>query len=464
VIGAGPNGLSAAIALARAGRSVTVFEMLDRVGGGAGSAELTLPGFVHDTCSAVHPFAVSSPFWRVLPLRDFGLSWVEPPAQVAHPLDGARAAVAWRSLDATALDLESDGDAYRRTLGSVVRAWPRLESAVLAPPRLPRHPMALTRFALQAVKPAATLASGAFRGERARALFAGVAAHTMVPLDRFPTGAVGLVLTALTHTAGWPFPKGGAQQLSNALAALLRSLGGEIVTGARIDNIDDLPPARAVLCDLSPRPLLRIAGHRLPSRYRAQLQRYRYGVAAFKVDWALDAPIPWSDERVRTAGTVHVGGTMAEIAASENDAWNGRIAERPFVLLSQPTLFDPTRAPAGRHTAWTYCHVPHGSTVDMLPAIEAQIERFAPGFRDRVLAKHVTTPAGFEAHNPNLVGGDIAMGLTDWWRILLSPTWRLYRTPARNLYICSAATPPGVGVHGMCGYFAAQAALRGPLA
>jgi phytoene dehydrogenase-like protein len=464
VIGAGPNGLSAAIALARAGCRVVVFEALDRIGGGAASDASTLPGFVHDTCSAVHPFAVASPFWQTLPLNQFGLAWIAPPAEVAHPLDAAPAAIAWRSLDRTADELGRDGARYRAMVGPVVRDWDRLVTTILGPPRLPRHPVALARFGLRALQPASSLASRQFVGAAAPALLAGMAAHAMLPLDRFPTGAVALIFAALAHTGGWPFPAGGAQRLSDALAALLRSLGGDIVTGVRVGNVDDLPPARAVLCDLSPRPLLRIAGHRFPPSFRAQLERYRYGVGVFKVDWALDAPIPWKDSRVAAAGTVHVGGTLDEVAASERDAWNGRHAERPFVLLSQPSLFDPSRAPAGRHTAWGYCHVPHGSTTDMLPRIEAQIERFAPGFRDRVLARQVTTPADLERRNPNLVGGDIGMGVMDWRQMLARPSLRTYSTPARGIYLCSAATPPGVGVHGMCGYFAARAALRGSLA
>ncbi len=464
VIGAGPNGLSAAIALAQAGRTVLVFEALETVGGGAGSAELTLPGFIHDTCSAVHPLGVGSPFWRTLALQDFGLDWVEPAVQLAHPLEGAPAALAWRSIDVTAGALGIDAEAYDQLVGETARAWPNIEAALLGPPRVPRHPLALARFGVAALRPAASLVRNRFRGPRARALLAGVAAHAMLPLDRFPTGAVGLVLMTLAHTAGWQFPRGGAQSLSNALAALLRSLGGEIVTGARIANIDELPAARAVLCDLSPQPLLRIAGHRFSERYRARLRKYRYGMGVFKVDWALDAPIPWSDQRVGSAGTVHLGGTLDELAASEQAAWNGRTSEHPFVLLSQPTLFDPTRAPAGRHTAWAYCHVPHGSTADMLPRIEAQVERFAPGFRDRILGTSVTTSADLEARNPNLVGGDIGMGVTDWRQLFIRPTWRLYTTSAKGIYICSAATPPGVGVHGMCGYFAAKAALRGTLA
>ena len=459
VIGAGPNGLSAAIALARAGRKVLVFEAQAEIGGGCKSEALTLPGFVHDVCSAIHPMGVASPFFRSLPLREHGLEWIEPPAMIAHPFDDQPAAVAERSLAETAARLAIDEEPYRRVIGSVVDAWPLLESAILAPPRLPRHPIALARFGWDALKPADRLAR-AFRGVRGRGLLAGIAAHTMVPLDRPPTGAAALVLGALAHARGWLFPKGGAQRLSDALAGCLRSLGGEIVVGTPIANIDDLPRARAILCDLSPRPLLRIAGRLLPDAYRRRLERYRYGMGVFKVDWALAAPIPWRDAAVARAGTVHLGGTLEEIAASERDAWEGRVSERPFVLLAQHSLFDPSRAPEGRHTAWAYCHVPSGATVDMLPRIEQQIERFAPGFRDRVLARHAITPADLERRNPNLVGGDLAMGVTDLAQMLFRPTLRWYRTPRQGLYICSASTPPGVGVHGMCGYFAAQAALE----
>jgi phytoene dehydrogenase-like protein len=331
---------------------------------------------------------------------------------------------------------------------------------VLGPPGIPAHPVALARFGLRTLRPASTLISRALQGARGRGMLAGMAAHAMLPLDRFPTGAVTLVFTALAHTTGWPFPQGGAQRISDALASLLRSLGGTIVTGARVTNVDELPDAGAILFDLSPRPLLKIAGHRFPDRYRRALERYRYGVGSFKVDWALDAPIPWRDARVAQAGTVHLGGTLDEIAASERATWEGREVERPFVLLAQPTIADPTRAPAGRHVAWGYCHVPNGSTTDMLPRIEAQVERFAPGFRDRILARHVTTPADFEARNPNLAGGDIGMGVMDWPQMFRRPTWRFCRTPSRRLYLCSASTPPGTGVHGMCGYFAAQAVLR----
>jgi phytoene dehydrogenase-like protein len=459
VIGAGPNGLSAAVALAQAGRSVTVYEALETIGGGASTAALTLPGFAHDVCSAVHPVGVASPFWRTLPLERHGLTWIEPRAELAHPLDEGPAAIAWRSLEDTASGLGADGSRYRRLFAPIVDDWPKLVPAVLGAPRLPSHPVALARFGLQALTPAVSLAGRRLSSEAARALFAGMAAHAMLPLDRFPSGAVGLVFTALAHTTGWPFPRGGSQRISDALASLLRSLGGTVITGSRVTNIDDLPRAGAVLCDLSPKPLLAIAGHRFPPHFRRRLEAYRYGMGAFKVDWALAAPIPWRDPRVADAGTVHVGGTLGEIADAEERTWTGGIPDRPFVLLAQPTLFDETRAPAGRHVAWGYCHVPSGSTVDMLPRIEAQIERFAPGFGDRVLARHVTTPADLERRNPNLVGGDIGMGVMDWPQLFRRPTWCFHTTPDRHVYICSASTPPGVGVHGMCGYLAAQAAL-----
>jgi phytoene dehydrogenase-like protein len=461
VIGSGPNGLSAAIVLARAGRTVRVYEAMDTPGGGCRSEALTLPGFVHDVCSAVHPMAVASPFFRTLPLAEHGLEWVLPPAMFAHPFDeGTSAAVVERSVTQTAAGLGSDEAAYLTLIGGVAEAWPSIDDAVLGPPRVPRHPLVLARFGVTALQSAERLASRRFQSDRTRALFAGAAAHGMLPLDRLPSGAIGLVLTAIAHTAGWPFPRGGAQRLADALASYLRSLGGEIVTGARVDSIGDLPQAKAILCDLSPRPLLRVAGRVLPDWYKKRLERYRYGMGSYKVDWALDAPIPWRDRTVMRAATVHLGGTLDEISSSERDAWNGRAAERPFLIVVQPTLFDDTRAPAGKHTAWAYCHVPNGSTVDMLPRIEQQIERFAPGFRERILARHVMTPADLERRNPNLAGGDIGMGVTDLRQMIARPTWGWYRTPARGLYICSASTPPGVAVHGMCGYFAAQCALK----
>ena len=413
VVGSGPNGLAAAIAIAQTGRKVIVFEAEAQPGGGVRSAALTLPGFVHDVCSAVYPFAITSPFFRTLPLEAHGLAWIEPPIMLAHPQDDGTCASVYRSIDRTIEELGEDGAAYRRLIGSVVDRWPLIEEAVLGPPRMPRHPIALAAFGMSALQAAAPLARRTFTRAGTRALFAGVAAHGMMPLDRRPTAAFALVLGAMAHVAGWVVPRGGAQQLTEALAAHLRSLGGEIVTSARIGSVDDLPSARAVLCDLSPRPLLAVAGHRFPASYRRALERYRYGVGAFKVDWALDAPIPWRAEACTRACTVHVGGTLEEIADAERQSWAGRPAERPFVLLVQPSLFDPTRAPDGRHTAWAYCHVPHRSTADMLAPIEQQIERFAPGFRDRILARSVRTPADIERGNANLVGGDIGAGVSD---------------------------------------------------
>ena len=459
VVGSGPNGLAAAIVVAQTGRKVIVFEAEPEIGGGVRSAELTLPGFVHDICSAIHPFAVASPFFRTLPLASHGLEWIDPPASLAHPLDDGTCGVVYRSVERTAGGLDADGAAYRKLIGTTVEAWPRIDTSVLGPLGWPRHPIALARFGMRALQPAASLARRTYRGQRARALFAGIAAHGMLPLETAPTAAFGLVLGVMAHVAGWVFPRGGSQRLANALAAHLRSLGGEIVTGAPVKSVDELPSSRAVLCDLSPQPLLRIAGHRFPEWYRRKLERYRYGMAAFKVDWALDAPIPWRAAECAQAATVHVGGTLDEIARSEREAWAGRISERPFVLLTQPSLFDGSRAPGGRHTAWAYCHVPSESTGDMLPAIEAQVERFAPGFRDRILARAVRRPADFQRHNANLVGGDIGAGASDLSQLFTRPTWRTYSTPARGLYICSASTPPGVGVHGMCGYHAARRAL-----
>ena len=383
IVGAGPNGLAAAITLARAGRSVLVVEGKETIGGGTRSAELTLPGFVHDVCSAIHPLGVASPFFRGLPLADHGLEWVFPPAAIAHPLDDGSAILVQRSVAATAAQLGGDAAAYRRLMGPLAADWRNVLGEMLGPLRFPRHPLSMVRFGLPALLPAATLAKMLFRGERARAVFAGMAVHAMLPLERPATAAFGLMLGILAHAVGWPMARGGSQRIADALAAHLRSLGGEILTGRPIERMDDLPPARAILFDVTPRQLEKIAGDRLPAPYRRKLGGYRYGPGVFKVDYALDSPVPWQAAECLQAGTVHLGGTLDEIAASERAVWRGEHPERPYVLFVQQTLFDPTRAPAGKHTAWAYCHVPHGSTVDMTGRIEAQIERFAPGLSSR---------------------------------------------------------------------------------
>ena len=458
VVGAGPNGLAAAIALARAGRSVRVLEAADTVGGGSRSAELTLPGFVHDICSAVHPHPLASPFLRELPLAEHGLELIHPELALAHPLDDGTAVAFDRSIDVTAASIGgADGDAYRKLMEPLVRDADKLLPAILGPLRPTRHPLALTRFGLLGLRSAEGLAKR-FDGPRARALIAGNAAHSMLRLDASPTGAVALVLMLTGHAVGWPVARGGSQKVADALASIARSHGAEIVTGHRVERIDELDDAGAVLLDLTPRQIVAIAGHRLPDRYRRALERYRYGPGVFKLDWALDAPIPWTAPECHGAGTVHIGGTFEEIAASER----GDGGQRPYVLLSQPTVCDPSRAPEGKHVGWAYCHVPAGSTEDMTAAIEGQVERFAPGFRERILARASMNAAEMEAHNPNYVGGDINGGLMDLRQLFTRPVARPvpYTTPDERLFICSSATPPGGGVHGMCGYFAAKAALR----
>ncbi len=467
MVGAGPNGLAAAITVAAAGRSVLLVEAAAAVGGGCRSAELTRPGFVHDVCSAIHPLAVASPVFRRLPLAAHGLEWVYPPSELAHPLDGGRAVLLERSLARTAAALGADGGAYRRLMGPLVDGWPALEGPLLRPLRpWTRSPLTLARFGLRGLRSASALAHRAFGGAEARALFAGLAAHSVLPLERVASAAAGLVLGALGHVAGWPLPRGGAQRLADALAAHLRSLGGEVQTGWRVGSLDELPPSRAVLLDVAPRQLVELAGERLPAGYRRRLARFRHGPGVFKLDLALDGPVPWAAPECARAATVHLGGTLEEIAAGEAAAWRGEPCERPFVLLAQPSLFDPGRAPAGGHTVWAYCHVPNGSTADLTAVVEDQIERFAPGFRERIVARATRTARELEAYNPNYVGGDIAGGVTDLRQLVARPVLRRvpYATPVPGLYLCSASTPPGGGVHGMCGYHAARAALRRELA
>jgi phytoene dehydrogenase-like protein len=550
VVGSGPNGLAAAIRLAQAGWPVVVVESAGTPGGGVRSAELTRPGFVHDVCSSVYPMAVCSPFLRTLPLEDHGLDWVFPPAALAHPFDDGSAALLYPSLAETVAGLGRDGAAYQRLIGTFVPRCQDLLADVLAPPRLPRHPFLMARFGLSAIRSAHGLARATFKTERARALFAGLAAHSMLPLEKLSSAAAGLALGLTAHAAGWPFVRGGAQQLTNALVSYLKSLGGQVITGCTVESLEQLPPARAVLLDVTPRQFLKMAGNGVSSSpgsydncvagstgnptsaagrrdnnsdpntvpasgwasYKRKLERYRYGLAAYKIDWALSRPVPWRAPECRMAGTVHLGGTLDEICESERRPWEATsqgeqgsaawTSDRPFVLFAQPSLFDPSRAPASavradsvrsapteagnaprppaggdvaragqaartsvardeaEHTAWGYCHVPNGYTGDMTAAIEKQVERFAPGFRNCVLARSVMGPVALERHNPNVVGGDIAGGAMVLSQLLLRPTASLYRTPLTGVYLCSSSTPPGPGVHGMCGYFAAEVAMK----
>ena len=465
VVGSGPNGLAAAIALAQAGRSVLVLEGAPTIGGGLRSAELTLPGFRHDVCSAIHPLALASPFLRRLPLAGHGLAFAHPEIPVAHPLDDGSAVALHRSVDETAAGLGADADAYRELMGPLAGSWEDLVSDLLGPLRLPRHPLPSARFARAGVRSAGALARARFTGARARALLAGNAAHAMRPLESPATAAFGLMLLMLGHGVGWPAAVGGSQAIADAMASLLRSLGGEIRTGSEVRSLADVRGARAVLLDLTPRQVLAVTGDALPARYRRALGAYRYGPGVFKLDYALDAPVPWTAPECRRAGTLHLGGTLEEIADAEADVARGRHAARPYVLVAQQSLFDPTRAPAGAHTLWAYCHVPNGSPRDARAAIEAQIERFAPGFRDVVRSRSSLSPAQLQAHNPNYAGGDINGGAADLRQLWARPAARRvpYATPDERLFICSSSTPPGGGVHGMSGWHAARAALRGVL-
>jgi phytoene dehydrogenase-like protein len=462
VIGSGPNGLAAAIRLAQEGMKVVVLEAATTIGGGMRSKELTLPGFVHDVCSAVHPLAGLSPFLRSLPLARYGLEWIHPPAPLAHPLDRGDIAVLERSLVATGNGLGGDNAAYSRLMAPLITDAEKLFGDILAPLRLPRHPFALARFGTQGLRSAVGLIKRNFGGGRARALFAGIAAHSILPLERPLTAAMGLVLALSAHVYGWPIAKGGSQRIADSMAAYLIALGGEIVCGYCVRSLGELPKATVTLCDVAPQTLIKIASYCLPERYKAKLARYRHGPGVFKLDWALSSSIPWKSHQCARAGTVHVGGVFEEIAAAERAPWHGEHTERPFVLVVQPSLFDASRAPVNKHTAWAYCHVPNGSTVDMTARIEAQIERFAPGFRDCILARHRMSTADLETYNANYVGGDIVGGVQDLQQLYTRPVVRLnpYSTPVSGLFICSASTPPGAGVHGMCGAFAARTALR----
>jgi phytoene dehydrogenase-like protein len=462
IVGSGPNGLAAAVALAREGASVLVLEGHAEIGGGTRTAELTLPGFRHDVCSAVHTMGILSPFFRELPLEKHGLRWIQPLASVAHPMPGGDAVMLYRDLERTHAELGRDGAAWERLVAPFLGAPDAWLADVLAPLRFPKHPLRMLRFGLRALFPADLLARLCFRGERARALFAGCAAHSILPLSQPLTAALGVIFAVAAHVEEWPVAAGGSEAITRALAGHLATLGGKIETGRRVERLADLPETRVVLFDTSPDQLARIAGDALPAGYRRRLLRYRYGPGVFKLDWALDGPIPWHDPRCREASTVHVGGTLEEIAASERDMYRGRHAERPYLIVCQQSEIDPSRAPDGQHTGYAYCHVPHASTLDRTDVIEAQVERFAPGFRDRILARHAMGPAWLSRYNPNYVGGAITGGVADAFQLFTRPVARLdpYATPNPRLFLCSAATPPGGGVHGMCGYWAARSAAR----
>jgi phytoene dehydrogenase-like protein len=461
LVGSGPNGLAAAILMQQKGLSVLLIEGKETIGGGLRSAELTLPGFTHDICSAVHPLAVLSPFFSTLPLDEFGLEFIYPSIAAAHPFDNGTAAIIKSSIFETAALLEADEYAYMDLVQPIVQDWPLIATDILAPLHFPKHPLPMATFGLKALMPASRLAKR-FKTEEAKGLLAGMAAHSIQPLTNIATSAEALVLMAAAHLKGWPIPKGGSNKMADALAAYFVSIGGKIETNLYITSLEQLPSAHAVLFDITPKQLLQIAGHKFSSLYKWQLERYRYGMGVFKIDWALDAPIPFTASECREAGTIHIGNTFKEIADTEQQAWDGKTVEKPFVLLTQPSIFDPTRAPEGKHTAWAYCHVPNGSTTDMTAAIENQVERFAPGFRERILATHTFNATEMEAYNPNYIGGDINGGVIDIGQLFTRPAlrWSPYRTSAKGLYICSSSTPPGGGVHGMCGYHAAKRALK----
>lgn len=465
VVGSGPNGLAAAAMLADAGLSVIVFEAAHTLGGGMRSAEITLPGFIHDICSTFHPLAAASPYLTRLPLAEHGLEWIVPLFALGHPLPDGSAAIVEHSIEQTAARLGGDREAYTELMAPLVRQWPQLLPDLLGPLHWPSHPVAMLRFGLRGLRSARSLINSRFYHPPSRALFGGMAAHSMLSLDTPVSAAIGLVLGATAHHVGWPMPCGGSQRLTDALASYLTSRGVEFVTGRYIETLGELPPSRLVMLDITPRQFLRLAGKLLRSAYRSRLAAYRYGPGVFKADWALSGPIPFIAKECCQAGVIHIGGTFEEIAESERLVWLGKHSQRPFIILAQQSIFDPARAPKGQHTAWGYCHVPNGSTVDMTAAIETQIERFAPGFRDLILARHIMNSAAMEEYNPNYIGGDINGGLQDIRQLFSRPTSFVspYRTPIEGVYLCSSSTPPGGGVHGMCGFHAARNALSSTL-
>ncbi|WP_214071712.1 NAD(P)/FAD-dependent oxidoreductase [Mucilaginibacter sp. dw_454] len=461
IVGSGPNGLAAAILMRQQGLSVLLIEGKDVIGGGLTSAELTLPGFIHDVCSAIHPMALASPFFKTLPLADHGLKWLQPDLAAAHPFDNGNAAILDHSIENTVQHLGVDKDTYIDLMNSVTKAWPLIDQDALGPLSYPKHPIAMAGFGLKALTSATSFVNR-FKTQEARGFFGGMAAHSIQPLNNLSTTAIGLVLMATGHMQGWPIPKGGSASIAGALAGYFKLIGGEVQTGTYVKSLDQLPSAHTVLFDVTPKQLLQIAGHQFSSIYKWQLERYQYGMGVFKVDWALDGPIPFTNADCRRAGTLHLGNTFEEIAAGELSTSQGKQSDRPFVLLAQQSLFDNTRAPEGKQTAWAYCHVPNGSKQDMTSIIENQIERFAPGFKDLILAKHTMNTEQMQAHNHNYIGGDINGGMMNLGQLFTRPAlrWSPYKTSAKGLYICSSSTPPGGGVHGMCGYNAAKRALK----
>lgn len=460
VVGSGPNGLAAAITMQQQGLKVLIVEAKATIGGGMRTAELTIPGYKHDICSAVHPLGSSSPFFKSLPLQEFGLQWINPPAALAHPFDDGTTAMLYPSLNATASTLGEDAHKYLSLIGPLVEDWNAMAPSLLGPLTIPSELLKTARFGLQAIKSAQQFVKS-FKGYKAKAFFGGLAAHSMLALDQQMSASFGLVLGAIGHVVNWPFPKGGSQSLADAMAAYFQSIGGTIQTDTHIRGLKQIPPAKVILFDLGPKQLLEIVREKFPQGYIKRMEKYRYGMGVFKIDWALSDPIPFTAPQCKQAGVIHVGGAYPEIAASEKSASQNKVHDKPFVLLAQPSLFDDTRAPKDNHTAWAYCHVPHGSTVDMADAIERQITRFAPDFKDVILARHTMNTVDMQYYNPNYIGGDINGGVQDIWQHFSRPIlrWSPYTTPLPNIYLCSSSTPPGGGVHGMCGFHAAKKAL-----
>ncbi|MEX2477281.1 MAG: NAD(P)/FAD-dependent oxidoreductase [Gracilimonas sp.] len=462
VVGSGPNGLSTAVRLAQEGLKVVVLEAKATIGGGTRTRELTEPGFLHDVCSAVHPTAVSSPFLRTLELEKFGLQFIHPEIPYVHPLDNGEAVAGYRSLDKTISELGGDGKAYQRIFEEFTDHWDYLTKDIFGTLRLPKHPLLMARFGWYGLFSAKLLTNSLFKNPKTKALFAGCAAHSIIPLSKAFTASFGLVLGSSAHAVGWPVAKGGSASITTALAELFKTLGGEIVTDHEVRSLNDIPSSKTVLFDLTPNQIVKIAGEKLPKKYKQDLRNYKYGPGTFKIDWALSEPVPWQNELCKKAGTLHLGGTFKEIELSEQAVWKGEHSEKPYVLVSQPSLFDDTRAPDGKHTLWAYCHVPNGSEKDMTEIIENQIERFAPGFRDTIISKHTMNSNEMESYNANYIGGDINGGAQLAKQLFGRPVlkWDPYKIPAEGFYICSSSTPPGGGVHGMSGYHAAQSVLK----